>query len=544
MSEKDSENEEFAIKRITTPHGDVPTVESVMDAMNLIVNRINILTKDFNNRLKYSSGATIEASEFIEQNLTDTNKKINDLKNALAANSDQIEGVNEKIIDLDKVVTNLENMTKNVLDSDLTLQSKGMEDIIEIKRMTKTLKDGISELQKTLGEGPVVLSKLYWERNYASIQENLADIVAYEKEKTKILGFFKILNLPKPVIDIDAKILLIGPPGAGKSSLIRAIVKDQKIKTIELNLPLILSLKPSKQVESLNNLFHTLKEKEEFKPSVLFLDNFEMISKIQNNPTFLPFIETLISELSKVHLTKDKLMIIAVLNGDERIETRLLDQFNEKIEIDLPDQVSRALILRKLLNEVNLEMDVDLDETSSKLAESTLTDGFSGNDLKESINIAKLQSFTEGRTLLSEKDLENAINEIKNRKMEHKISEEVAGTTVDSSSRGKIKHLEDELSNVKMLLANSTRMVKHALRLALTDNYNFINRLFTHFESTKKTLSIEEIAQVTGLKVENALKILKKMPYKLLFPIIGEQYYVIFDKKTFEEILAELALSI
>ncbi|NVM54264.1 MAG: AAA family ATPase [Candidatus Helarchaeota archaeon] len=543
MSDKDSEKEEFAIKRITTPHGDVPTVESLMEALNLIVGRINAISKDFNNRMKYS-GATIEASEYIEQNLSDTNKKINNLKNKLATNSDQIEEINTNVMKLDDVITNLERMTKNIVNADFLPQSKSMEDIIEIKRMTKTLKDSIIELQKSLGEGALELEMLYWEYTDTRIKENLADIVAYESEKNKILNFFKILNLPKPVLDIDAKILLYGPSGTGKSSLLRAIAKDQKVKIVELNLPLIISLRPPKQVESLNSLFYNLKDKEEFKPCVLLMDNFEMIQKIQDNSLYLPFIETLILEMGRIHLTKDKILVIAILNGIEPLEKHLLDQFNEKVEIKFPDQISRALILRKMFNEINLEMDLDMDEISSKLAEPVMTEGFSGNDFKEVMNIAKLQAFVEGKTLLNEKNLDDAIQVIKSRKELQKSSEDALGLKGDSDSKVKIQHLEDEISNVKMLLANSTRMMKHALRLALTDNYNFINRLFNHYEATKKTLKIKEIAQVTGLTEENVLKILKKMPYKLLFPKIGDQYYVIFDKTTLEEILAELALAI
>ncbi len=543
MSDKNSENKEFEIKRITTPQGDVPTVDSMMEALNLIVSRINALSRDFNERLKYS-GASIEAAEFIEQNLSDTNRKIYELKKSLTTNTEHIDEINKNLKNLEDVVSNLERMTKNILNNDYAPQSKSYEDILEIKELTISLRDTVSKLQKSIGEEFIELGMLYWEHNYTEISENLEDIVAYEPEKAKIMSYFKILNLPKPVINIDAKILLFGPSGIGKSSLIRAIAKDQKIKIIELNLPLIISLKPSKQVENLNNLFHYLRFKEGFKPCVLLLDNFGIIHKIQKDSLFLPLIETLILELSRIHLTKDRILVVAILNGAEYLEKRLLDQFNEKIEMNLPDQVSRALILRKLLNEVNLEIDLDLDEISSKLAEPELTDGFSRKDLKEVFNIAKLHAFTEGRPLLNENDLVKAIQTFKERKT-FQISSELGGKTQDKAATGKkIQHLEEELQNVKMMLSYSTRMLKHALRLALTDNYNFITRLFNHYELTKKPFTIEEMAQLTGINEENVNKLLRKMPYKLLFPKIGEEYYIIFDKTTLEEILAEMALTI
>ncbi|MHA1648671.1 MAG: AAA family ATPase, partial [Candidatus Helarchaeota archaeon] len=465
MSDKNSENKEFEIKRITTPQGDVPTVDSMMEALNLIVSRINALSRDFNERLKYS-GASIEAAEFIEQNLSDTNRKIYELKKSLTTNTEHIDEINKNLKNLEDVVSNLERMTKNILNNDYAPQSKSYEDILEIKELTISLRDTVSKLQKSIGEEFIELGMLYWEHNYTEISENLEDIVAYEPEKAKIMSYFKILNLPKPVINIDAKILLFGPSGIGKSSLIRAIAKDQKIKIIELNLPLIISLKPSKQVENLNNLFHYLRFKEGFKPCVLLLDNFGIIHKIQKDSLFLPLIETLILELSRIHLTKDRILVVAILNGAEYLEKRLLDQFNEKIEMNLPDQVSRALILRKLLNEVNLEIDLDLDEISSKLAEPELTDGFSRKDLKEIFNIAKLHAFTEGRPLLNENDLVKAIQTFKERKT-FQISSELGGKAQDKTATGKkIQHLEEELQNVKMMLSYSTRMLKHALRLA------------------------------------------------------------------------------
>jgi SpoVK/Ycf46/Vps4 family AAA+-type ATPase len=516
-----SEKKEIEIKRIATPQGDIPTVDSVMEALNIIVNRINTLSKNFSDKMKYS-GASIEASGYIEQNLIETNQKISELKKNLTDNSDKIEQIS----------------------ADLTPQSKSYQEVLELKNMTKSLKENITELQKSLGEGYIELNMLYWEHNYATIEENLNNFAAYEPEKMRILGFFKILNLSKPVIDNNTKILLYGPNGVGKSSLIRAIAKDQRIKIIELNLPLILSLKPSRQVENLNKLFHYLRYKEGFKPCVLLLDNFELIHRIQDDSAYLPFIETLIVEIGRIYLTKEKILVIAILNNIEYLDKRFLEQFNEKIELKLPDQLSRSLILRKFLNEVNLETDIDLDELSSKLAEPDFTEGFSGNDLRELFNIAKLQVFTEGRALLNGRDLENAIQVMKKRKAFQKVSEERSVIQKGAESKGTIQHLEEELATVKILLTSSTRMLKHALRLALTDNYNFINRLYNHYEATKKPFTMDEIAQVTGMPEENVLKMVNKMPYRLLFPKMGEQYYLSFDKTILEEILAEMALAI
>ncbi len=538
-----SEKKEIEIKRIATPQGDIPTVDSVMEALNIIVNRINTLSKNFSDKMKYS-GASIEASGYIEQNLIETNQKISELKKNLTDNSDKIEQISKNVVELDTVVKDLEKMTKNILSADLTPQSKSYQEVLELKNMTKSLKENITELQKSLGEGYIELNMLYWEHNYATIEENLNNIAAYEPEKMRILGFFKILNLSKPVIDINTKILLYGPNGVGKSSLIRAIAKDQRIKIIELNLPLILSLKPSRQVENLNKLFHYLRYKEGFKPCVLLLDNFDLIHRIQDDSAYLPFIETLIVEIGRIYLTKEKILVIAILNNIEYLDKRFLEQFNEKIELKLPDQLSRSLILRKFLNEVNLETDIDLDELSSKLAEPDLTEGFSGNDLRELFNIAKLQVFTEGRALLNGRDLENAIQVMKKRKAFQKISEERSVIQKGAESKGTIQHLEEELATVKILLTSSTRMLKHALRLALTDNYNFINRLYNHYEATKKPFTMDEIAQVTGMPEENVLKMVNKMPYRLLFPKMGEQYYLSFDKTILEEILAEMALAI
>lgn len=543
MSDKNSEKKEIEIKRITTPQGDVPTVDSVLEALNLIMNRISAVSRNFDERMKFS-GASLEASEYIEQSLSESNQKINELKKNLRSNSEQIDDINNNVLKLDNVVLNLEKMTKQILNEDFKPQSKSYEEIIEIKKMTLVLKDNVNELQKNLGEGHIELSKLYWEYNYADIKEDIEELLAYESEKNKILNFFKLLNLPRSVIDIDVKILLSGPEGTGKSELIKAIAKDQKIKIIELNLPLILSLKPSKQVESLNNLFHYFKYNDNFKPCVLLLNNFELINKIHNNPNFIPFIETLILEIKRIHLTKDKILIIAIFNTIVDLERRLINQFNEKIELKLPDQVSRALIIRKFLNETNLEMDLELDELSSKLAESEWTEGLTLRDLSEIFNFAKLRAFTEGRSLLSELDLEGAIHEIKDKKLMKVESNEVHEVQKQAISIEKLKDFEEELRNIKMLLAISTRMVKHALRLALTDNYNLINRLFSHFEATNRPFTIDEISQISGIKEEYVLKILKKMPYKMLFPKIGENYYVVFDKTTLEEILAEMALSI
>ena len=541
MPNKNSENEEFAMKRISTPQGDVPTVDSVMAALNLIVNRINTLTKDINERLKYS-GAGIEASEYIERNLSETTVKINDLKKQLETNTEQIDGINDNITQLDKVVNNLEKMMKAAVGPDFEPQSKSYEEILEIKKMTKSLKDTMNQLQKTLGD-EIEVGRLYWE-DKQDIKESLKDLVAYEPEKTRILNYFKILNLPKPVLEIDTKILLFGPRGVGKTSLIRAIAKDQRAHVIDLNLPLIISLNASKQVESIATLFQFLKLKEDIKPCMVLLDNFDIIHKMQNTPAYLPFIEILIAELSRVHLTRDKILIVLILNEMGEVNGRLLDQFTEKIELKVPDQIARALILRKFLNEANLEPGFELDELSTKLAEPSFTEGFSAMDLKESFNIAKLQAFAEGRTSINENDLTMAIQVSKRRKSFQEFTEKKGGAKTEFELREKVQYLEEEVKNLKLLLGNSTRMLKHALRLALSDNYNLVNRLYNHYELTKKPLTVEELVQVTGLKEENLIKMINKMPYRFLFPKMGDLYYIAFDKSAFEEILAEFTLTV
>jgi len=542
MSNKETEDEEFAIKRISTPQGDVPTVDSVMGALNLIVDRINTLTKDINERLKYS-GAGIEASEYVERNLSETSVRINDLKKQLETNTEQIDEINNNVAQLDGIVNNLEKMLKTVLTPDFEPQSKSYEGILEIKTMIKSLKEAMYQFQKSFGGLEADIEKLYWNLK-GNIKKDLKELIAYEPEKTQILNYFRILNLPKPVLEIDAKILVFGPRGTGKTSLIRAIAKDQKVHLIELNLPLIISLNPSKQVEGITNLFQYLRFQEELKPCALLLDNLDIIQKMKNTVSYLPLIETLTLELSKTHLTQDRILVIFISNDIGEVEPRLLDQFNERIEFKLPDQLARTLILRKILNEVNLEPELDLDELSSKLAEPSLTEGFAAMDLKEIFNIAKLQTFAEGRTSISENDLVAATELLKNRKSIQKVSEGKVRLDKDSDLREKIQHLEEDLNNLKLLLTSSTRMLKHALRLALSDNYNLINRLFSHYELTKKPLTVEELVQVTGLKEENLIKTINKMPYRLLFPKMGDFYYVAFDKLIFDEILAEFTLTV
>ncbi|MHA1266198.1 MAG: AAA family ATPase [Candidatus Helarchaeota archaeon] len=543
MSEKNSDEQKIAIKRITTPLGDVPTVDSVMQALNVIIDRIKKLATTFNEKMKFS-GASLEASEYIELNLSETNQKINDLKKKLAENSDHIEEINTHVQRLDGIVTGIENITRMIANSDITSPSKGYEEILEIKNLTKELRESFRELQKSVGAGIQDFTQLFWEFKAEDIKEKLSDFAAYEPLKQKILGFFRILNLPKPILEIDSKILLIGRRGVGKTTLIRAIARNQNIPILELNLPLIISLKPPQQVEGVNNLFYSLKDNEDYKPCVLLLDNLEILQQIQNDPQYLPLIQTLNLEINKIHLTKEKMLVIGIFNGQPSLKKEIITCFNEILEMKSPDQISRAHILRKILNKTNLEMDIDLDEISSQLAEPSYTDGFNGKDLKEITNVAKLQAFLEGRTLLNENDLANAIDVIKKKQGMQNIQIGSPEPKHELTTDKQVQNLQEELFNLKMLLSNSMRMAKHGLRLALTDNYPFITRLFNHYEMTKKGFSIRDISQITGVKEEQVMKLLKKMPYRMLFPKIGEYYYVIFDKSTLDEVLAELALSL
>ena len=108
----------------------------------------------------------------------------------------------------------------------------------------------------------------------------------------------------------------------------------------------------------------------------------------------------------------------------------------------------------------------------------------------------------------------------------------------------KIEVLEDEITNLKNITSTSQGIIKHGLRLALSENFDFVDRLFNLYKGNNTPFTLEEASKVLGLSIADTKKILQKDSFRLIFPEIDNSYHVSFNQKTFDEISMEIGFGL
>ena len=240
------------------------------------------------------------------------------------------------------------------------------------------------------------------------------DIFGNEEAVEKV-RFYCVLPLrnPEKLIKHGFKpgpVLIYGPAGSGKSSLVYAIVNETKAKYI-LIAPYMLT-----QRDALQEAFRKILEiiKNSLEPIVIHIEDIERFVPKQEfafergfTNAFMKFIRDVESCWSE----RSRVILIAETRSKESINKILLESgiFKEEIEIDIPNESVRRKILETRLK--NTRHDVDVDRIVR------MTHGFSGDDLINLINKAIVNSIRRSinsgcEVYLTTEDFEKAVKEI------------------------------------------------------------------------------------------------------------------------------------
>jgi len=236
-------------------------------------------------------------------------------------------------------------------------------------------------------------------REYITEDEETAiDHVKYEDIgglNEEIMEIREIIELPSKIPSLNTKfkiklprgILLYGPPGCGKSLLTKAISNESDVFFISIDGPEIMS---KFYGESERKLREKFKKAEDRSPSIIFIDNLDVIAPKRDEKTGdveKRVVAQLLSLMDGLH-SKREVNVIGITNKIELLEPALLSpgRFDRIIEINLPEEKSREEIFRIHTRGIPLEKSVSIQE----LAEST--QNFSGADIsgvcKESLIFA------------------------------------------------------------------------------------------------------------------------------------------------------------
>ncbi len=218
---------------------------------------------------------------------------------------------------------------------------------------------------------------------YEDVKQELKDSIVLPLEKKGIADAYGL----KP----PSGILLFGPPGTGKTMLMRAMAKEMKYSFINVKSSEILS---QWYGESEKNLAEVFEKARKNSPTILFFDEIDALAKKRtdfNTDDVGPrVLSTFLTEMDGAIKNNKTVLVIGATNVPQKLDAAMLrpGRFDKIVYMHLPDPDARESIFRVYLNPKKVPVETDIDY--KKLAKKT--NRFSGADIanvvREAVKIA------------------------------------------------------------------------------------------------------------------------------------------------------------
>jgi SpoVK/Ycf46/Vps4 family AAA+-type ATPase len=203
------------------------------------------------------------------------------------------------------------------------------------------------------------------------------------------------------------KLLFVGPPGTGKTSVALAMSRTMHMPVLEVRVSMITSQYLGETSKNIDRIFELAKK---LAPSILFIDEFDFIAKSRvadDHGAMKRAVNSLLKNIDKINLVKNNVLLIGATNHPQLLDEAAWRRFDEVVEFSLPNEEMRKNILMKVTSSIPCKLDYQ------QLASQT--DGFSGSDLRMLVKEAILSSLMENRKSIGPEDIEKGIHMVKNR---------------------------------------------------------------------------------------------------------------------------------
>ena len=229
-------------------------------------------------------------------------------------------------------------------------------------------------------------------------KENLAEVVNYLHDPSKYQEIGA--SMPKGI-------LLVGPPGSGKTMLAKAVAGEANVPFFSMSGSEFVEMFVGMGASKVRDLFKQAKEKA---PCIVFIDEIDAIGQKRSggqyggNDEREQTLNQLLTEMDGFE-GNNGVIILAATNRPESLDPALTrpGRFDRRVPVELPDLKGREAILQVHAKKIKVAEDVDF----NKIAR--MASGASGAELANIVNEAALRAVRDGRRFATQADLEESI---------------------------------------------------------------------------------------------------------------------------------------
>ena len=237
------------------------------------------------------------------------------------------------------------------------------------------------------------------------------DVAGEDEAKENLTEVVNYLHDPSKYQEIGASmpkgILLVGPPGTGKTMLAKAVAGEANVPFFSMSGSEFVEMFVGMGASKVRDLFKQAKEKA---PCIVFIDEIDAIGQKRSggqyggNDEREQTLNQLLTEMDGFE-SNNGVIILAATNRPESLDPALTrpGRFDRRVPVELPDLKGREAILQVHAKKIKVAEDVDFNKVAR------MASGASGAELANIVNEAALRAVRDGRRFATQADLEESI---------------------------------------------------------------------------------------------------------------------------------------
>jgi len=310
------------------------------------------------------------------------------------------------------------------------------------------------------------------------IKITFQDVAGVDEAKEELKEIIEYLKTPDKFLKIGGKIpkgiLLVGPPGSGKTLLAKAVAGEAKVPFFSMSGSDFVEMFVGVGASRVRDLFAQAQEKA---PCIIFIDELDALGKARGiNPLSShdereQTLNQLLAEMDGFD-TKAGVIIMGATNRPEILDPALLrpGRFDRHVLVDRPDIKGREEILNVHIKGVKVSKDVDLSVIAAR------TPGFVGADLANIVNESALLAARKGKDKVTMEEFEEAIDRVigglekKKRVMNVKEKEIVAYHETGHALMAELLETADQVHKIS-IIPRGIAALGYTMQLPTEDRY-------------------------------------------------------------------------